>query len=186
MTTADGRPVVGGRVAVIGADPQGLMMLKALREDGYNVTAYERRDRVGGLWAYTENTSYTTALQSTRANIRKFTCASRTTQFHIADTDEGPDAAACRSGLIGYNTHMTPQELQEFMQESNAKYFDLLKDISFCREVQEYPAERRTWLLDIESTEDGKSETVQYGKVAFCTGPQHKAVAPTFEDQDKF
>lgn len=44
-------------------------MLKALHEDGYTVTAYERRDRVGGLWAYTENTAYTTALQSMLARI---------------------------------------------------------------------------------------------------------------------
>jgi len=35
------------------------------REDGYNVTAYERRDKVGGLRAYMDNTCHTAALQST-------------------------------------------------------------------------------------------------------------------------
>ncbi|KAK5662305.1 hypothetical protein OQA88_8211 [Cercophora sp. LCS_1] len=44
------------RVAVIGAGPSGLTMLKALREDGFTVTLY------------------TTALPITQANISKFTC----------------------------------------------------------------------------------------------------------------
>ena len=42
--------------------PTGLTMLKTLREDGFDVTLYERRSQVGGLWAYTENPAYTTAL----------------------------------------------------------------------------------------------------------------------------
>ena len=37
-------------------------MLKTLREDGFKVTCYERRQQVGGLWAYTEDTSMTSAL----------------------------------------------------------------------------------------------------------------------------
>jgi dimethylaniline monooxygenase (N-oxide forming) len=42
----------------------GLSTLKTLREDGYKVTGFERRERVGGLWAYTDNTSMTSALKS--------------------------------------------------------------------------------------------------------------------------
>jgi cation diffusion facilitator CzcD-associated flavoprotein CzcO len=42
--------------------PTGLTILKTLREDGFDVTLYERRSHVGGLWAYSENPSYTTAL----------------------------------------------------------------------------------------------------------------------------
>lgn len=87
---------------------------------------------------------------------------------------------------IGYNTYMTPAELQEFMQDY-AKHFDLLKDIVFCAEVKRTRrnGDDSAWLLDIERA-DGTHETVQYDKVAFCTGPQNKAVIPTFEGQDKF
>lgn len=42
----------------------GLSMLKTLREDGFKVTCYERRSQVGGLWAYTDDKSMTTALPS--------------------------------------------------------------------------------------------------------------------------
>jgi cation diffusion facilitator CzcD-associated flavoprotein CzcO len=39
-------------------------MLKTLREDGFDVTLYERRSQVGGIWAYTNDTSMTTVLPS--------------------------------------------------------------------------------------------------------------------------
>ena len=37
-------------------------MIKTLSEDGFDVTGFDRRERVGGLWAYSENPDYTTAL----------------------------------------------------------------------------------------------------------------------------
>jgi cation diffusion facilitator CzcD-associated flavoprotein CzcO len=37
-------------------------MLKTLREDGFVVTLFERRGKVGGLWSYTDDTSMTTAM----------------------------------------------------------------------------------------------------------------------------
>jgi dimethylaniline monooxygenase (N-oxide forming) len=77
--------------------PSGLSMLKQLREDGFTTALFERRSRVGGLWAYSEDKQNTTALPSrccvavrglcpadglrrltrllgTRANISKFIC----------------------------------------------------------------------------------------------------------------
>jgi len=42
--------------------PTGLSMLKTLRGDGFQVTLFERRKNVGGLWAFSEDPSYTTAL----------------------------------------------------------------------------------------------------------------------------
>lgn len=38
-------------------------MLKQLLEDGFDVTIFERRDKVGGLWAYDANHGWTTALK---------------------------------------------------------------------------------------------------------------------------
>lgn len=38
--------------------PSGLTILKSLREDGFTLTLYKLRSRVGGLWAYTEGTNY--------------------------------------------------------------------------------------------------------------------------------
>jgi dimethylaniline monooxygenase (N-oxide forming) len=38
-------------------------MLKQLLEDGFDVTLFERRDKVGGLWAYDADHGWTTALK---------------------------------------------------------------------------------------------------------------------------
>ncbi|KAK3682287.1 flavin-containing monooxygenase 9 [Podospora appendiculata] len=65
---------VKATVAVTGAGPSGLCMHKTLRADGFCVTLYEWRKNVGGLWAYSDNPAYTTALPVTRANLSKFTC----------------------------------------------------------------------------------------------------------------
>jgi hypothetical protein len=51
--------------------PTGLTMLKTLREDGFAATLYERRGQVGGLWAYSENPTYTTALAGESAPIKQ-------------------------------------------------------------------------------------------------------------------
>ena len=52
--------------------PAGLTALKSLREEGFNATAFERRDKVGGLWSYSNNTTFTTVLDEMVCNISKF------------------------------------------------------------------------------------------------------------------
>lgn len=55
------------------------MALKNLREQGFNAVAFERRESVGGLWAYSDNTDYTTALDDTTVNVSKFVVSSKQT-----------------------------------------------------------------------------------------------------------
>ncbi|KAK3942658.1 flavin-containing monooxygenase 9 [Diplogelasinospora grovesii] len=164
------RAMEKARVAVIGAGPSGLSMLKQLREDGFKVTLYERRNRVGGLWAYTENPAYTTALPITRANLSKFTCGF--SDFPIPDK---------------YQIYMQPHEFQEYM-ESYAHHFDLLKDIVFEATVSKVRRSdaNDSWLIDVADKKNGKTETAEFDRVAFCNGYQTKAEVPTFEGQDKF
>jgi dimethylaniline monooxygenase (N-oxide forming) len=80
---------------------------------------------------------------------------------------------------------MQPHHFQEYM-EDYAKNFDLIKDIVFGASVKQ--ARRNDantgWLVDVEK--DGVLETVEFDKVAFCSGYQTKAVIPTFEGQDLF
>jgi NADPH-dependent 2,4-dienoyl-CoA reductase/sulfur reductase-like enzyme len=44
------------------AGPSGLAALKNLREEGFSVTVFERRDSIGGVWAYTDDVDMTTTL----------------------------------------------------------------------------------------------------------------------------
>lgn len=46
--------------------------MKNLRDEGFDAVAFERRGEVGGLWSYSSNTAFTTALGDTLCNISKF------------------------------------------------------------------------------------------------------------------
>jgi hypothetical protein len=80
---------------------------------------------------------------------------------------------------------MNPHHFQEFMQDY-AKHFDLLKDINFNTSVKRVTRNMAdtTWIVEIER--EGKTEMLEFDKVAFCHGYQTKADLPAFEGQEKF
>ncbi|KAI5461572.1 dimethylaniline monooxygenase 2 [Mariannaea sp. PMI_226] len=155
-------------VAVIGAGPTGLSMLKTLREDGFDATLFERRTRVGGLWSYTEDESMTTALPNTTANISKYTCGF--TDFPMPDH---------------YPPFLSQSEFQEFL-ESYSTHFGLEKHTCLGAAVTkvERSADDTKWRVEI--AKDGNSESREFDKVVCSHGYQTKAKAPTFKGQDEF
>ncbi|KAJ5885164.1 dimethylaniline monooxygenase [Penicillium taxi] len=157
------------KVAVIGAGPTGLSMLKTLTENGFAVTLYERRSQVGGIWAYTKNPSWTTALKSTQANVSKYTCGF--SDFPMPDK---------------YPSHMNVFEWQEYM-EDYARHFDVLKQCVLNTSV--HKVHRNTddtrWVLEL-GREGGKRETAEYDRIAVCNGYETKACVPKFEGQELF
>jgi hypothetical protein len=42
--------------------PSGLAILKNFREEGFTVTVFEKRDRVGGVWSYSDDEKTTSIL----------------------------------------------------------------------------------------------------------------------------
>ncbi|KAI0601207.1 flavin-containing monooxygenase 9 [Biscogniauxia sp. FL1348] len=155
-------------VAVVGAGASGLSMLKTLREDGFRATLYERRNQVGGLWAYSEDPTMTSALRITTANISKYTCGM--SDFPIPDK---------------YPHYMSQRDFQEYM-ESYAEHFDLFKDIVFNASLKRVSRNKEDtkWLLEV--VVDGELREFEYDKVALCHGYQTKAVMPVLEGRDKF
>lgn len=39
------------RACVVGAGPAGIVSAKVLIEDGFNVTVFDKYERVGGIWS---------------------------------------------------------------------------------------------------------------------------------------
>lgn len=155
-------------VAVIGAGSSGLSMLKTLREDGFRTTCYERRSQVGGLWAYTDDKSMTTALPSTTANISKYTCGM--SDFPMPDK---------------YPHYLSQEQFWEYI-ESYAKHFDMHKDIVFNASVKAVSRNKDDSKWRLHAIIDGESRVEEYDKVAFCHGYQTKANMPVFEGVEKF
>jgi dimethylaniline monooxygenase (N-oxide forming) len=56
--------------AVVGLGASGLVALKNLKEQGFEVTGFERNSYIGGLWKYSEN-DQTSVLDTTIVNISK-------------------------------------------------------------------------------------------------------------------
>lgn len=155
-------------VAVVGTGPSGLSMLKTLREDGFSVTAFERRSRVGGIWAVADNSSYTTTLPCTRANISKYTCGF--SDYPIPER---------------YPMFMKAEHFQEFMNDY-AKDFDLHQHIVFNCTVKSVRRNDGDTKWCVETEVDGVTEVREFDKVALCHGYQTRAKQPIFEGQDKF
>jgi dimethylaniline monooxygenase (N-oxide forming) len=57
---------------VVFSGPAGMAALKELRELGFDVTLFERRNDVGGIWTWTEDRSITSALKETQLCNSKF------------------------------------------------------------------------------------------------------------------
>ncbi|RSM10837.1 hypothetical protein CEP52_003322 [Fusarium oligoseptatum] len=89
-----------------------------LREEGFDAVAFERREAVGGLWAYSDDPEYTSALDDTTANISKF--VSGFSDFPIPK--ESPP-------------YLSRRQIHEYF-ESYAKHFELHKHISFDTTVK--------------------------------------------------
>jgi cation diffusion facilitator CzcD-associated flavoprotein CzcO len=79
--------------------PAGMAALKELRELGFDVTLFERRKDMGGIWTWTEDRSITTALKETQLCNSKFGVCS---------------ASAFRDWRTGYANIQTKVGLERF------------------------------------------------------------------------
>ncbi|KAL0933856.1 dimethylaniline monooxygenase 2 [Colletotrichum truncatum] len=155
-------------VAVIGAGPTGLSMLKTLLEDGFDATLFERRSRVGGLWSFTDDKTMTTALPTTNALLSKYTCGF--TDFPMPDK---------------YPPFLMQSQFEEYM-ESYAEHFGLYKHIVFNALVQKVVRNDDGSKWQVEMIRSGMPDVQQFDKVVFCHGYQTKKKMPSYEGQDMF
>jgi len=78
------------KAAVIGAGPLGLLATKNLLEEGFDVTTYDKRSYVGGLWKHSAENA-TTVTPNTVFNSSRYRCAF--TDFPFPDdVDDYPTA----------------------------------------------------------------------------------------------
>src|SRR5215204_7410211 len=88
----------GPRVCVIGAGIAGLVTAKVLRQDGFDVSVFEKLPSIGGVWASART------YPGLRTNSTRDTYAF--SDFPYPDTaDEYPTAAQVRQYLDDYVEH---------------------------------------------------------------------------------
>ena len=85
LVMASQNSVIGNRVCVVGAGMIGLVATKNLLEQGLEVTTFERNGYVGGTWHASLDTTQTSALPITTANVSKQSV--RPVQFVLAELE---------------------------------------------------------------------------------------------------
>ncbi|KAH3958799.1 hypothetical protein HBH98_202490 [Parastagonospora nodorum] len=124
-------------VAVIGLGAAGLVALKNLKEQGFDVTGFERNDYIGGLWKYAED-DRTSVLNTTVANISKERGCF--TDFPYSNSVPSyPTAAQVHQYLVSYAEH--------FNLEPHFRLSVSIQEISF-------DSDRQQWVVRIAKHND--------------------------------
>lgn len=159
------------RVAVIGAGPTGLMALKNLKEDGFDVTGFDARAYVGGLWRYSTDESLSAA-ENTVFNSSIYRSAASDFPFPEG-TDDFP----------------TSGQMYRYL-ESYCDHFGLREHIKLNTRVRGIRRDGKEWVIDIETSSISESNererSESFDKVLIATGSFTKPKYPEIEGIDLF
>ncbi|KIW41395.1 uncharacterized protein PV06_06957 [Exophiala oligosperma] len=156
-------------VAVIGCGAQGLVTVKNLLEQGFDVTGFERNDYIGGIWHYS-TLHHVSALSSTVVNIsRERGCF---TDFAFPP---------------GTNSHPTAAEVDQYLN-SYADAFDLRQHLRLSTNVQsvERDEANNCWRLTVRFPNTQKPEVLTFDKLIIANGPHNKPVMPELPGRELF
>ncbi|CRK39583.1 hypothetical protein BN1708_007998 [Verticillium longisporum] len=165
VSPSKGRPT-NPKVAVIGAGPAGLASLKELRGVGFDVTVYERRSDVGGIFTFDADTSITSATPWTRSQLSKYVCPM--TDFPFPN---------------GMSVHVSSKEWSEYYRQY-AKHFKLYEHIVFDTTIEVIKRDeiKSKWMVHIK----GEIEPQVFDRVVFSSGSETVAMHPKIDDVHKF
>ena len=138
-------------VAVIGAGPLGLMAVKNLKEEGFEVTAYETRAWVGGLWKPSPDDGLS-ALNSTVFNTSAYRAA-------ISDYPL-PEGAS---------DFPTASEIQQYF-EGYCDKFALKRHINFDTKVRTMKRHGDKWELEVFQLKESTTRVEYFDKVVVASG----------------
>lgn len=154
------------RVAVIGAGPCGLMALKNLKEEGFDVTVFEARDWIGGIWQYSTDSALSVA-ESTIFNSSRFRSSISDYPFDD-DVDDFPTWQQMHRYLKGY-----------------CDQFDLHRHIQLGTRVTNLSRDKGRWVVDVAS-KDGPVRHEKFDKVIVAIGTFVKPKTPKILGIEKF
>ncbi|KAJ9614092.1 hypothetical protein H2200_002228 [Cladophialophora chaetospira] len=156
-------------VAVIGLGAQGLVTVKNLLEQGFDVTGFDRNDYVGGIWHYSAE-HHISALPTTVVNVSRER-ASFTDFAFAPGTDSYPSSAQIDKYL---NDYADAFNLRPHLQLST-KIHAMERDDGQC-----------CWHVTIAGSTSSELEKRRFDKVVIATGPHNKPVMPELPNLEAF
>lgn len=157
------------RVAVIGLGAQGLVALKNLLEEGFDVTGFEKNDFVGGIWHYSAETRVS-VLPTTVVNASK----------ERACFSDFPYPDECDS-------YPTSAEIDRYLKDY-CHHFKLWPHIRTGTAVEAVDRENTNnkWILHARPNDLEKARRLSFDKVVVAMGPHNIPIEPAIQDRDKF
>ncbi|PLB48451.1 dimethylaniline monooxygenase 3 [Aspergillus steynii IBT 23096] len=159
----------GPSVAVLGLGALGLVAMKNMREEGFNVTGFDRNPYVGGLWHYSEGSNIS-VLQSTVSNGSKHRGCF--TDFPFPDeTPDFPRAADMAKYLVSY-----------------AEHFGLMPHAQLSTNIHraEYIEKTNNWEVETSPVAGGPRVVARFDKVIYAMGPDQIPNIPQVPGIEKF
>jgi dimethylaniline monooxygenase (N-oxide forming) len=172
------------KVAVIGAGVCGLPAIKSSLEMGFDVVCFERRDGVGGLWNYSEDTNQTDGLANDSLG--------RVMPFTVTNLSKE---------TLSYSDFLVPREFPQFLPHTKyleylrmyAEHFRLTDHIRFhtdvtcvrqATDIDQSNAGR--WVVISNNLQTGSTSTEFYDAVLVCVGHDGVKYMPQFEGLQDF
>ena len=154
------------KVAVIGAGPSGITAIKNFIDEGFDVTAFERCDGVGGNWRFNDPSGHSSVFETTHIISSKYT------SFY--EDYPLPDDAS------DYPSH---RELLSYF-DGYAERFDIKKNIKFGTEVlscKQLPSGR--WLLKYKHLDGNEEIALEFDALVVCNGHHHVPRYPQYKGE---
>ncbi|ETR98328.1 FAD/NAD(P)-binding domain-containing protein [Trichoderma reesei RUT C-30] len=153
------------RVAVIGLGAMGIVAVKNLLEEGFDVVGFERSSYSGGLWHFTEDEDTLSIIESTAVNV----------SIDRASYTDFPFP-------VGTPTFCTAKHVQDYL-EAYVDHFHLRPHFRLSTVVTSISRDQDSgrWRVNIE-----EQPSEWFDKVVVATGPHIKPMMPAFEGADLF
>ncbi|XP_058169963.1 senecionine N-oxygenase-like [Anopheles ziemanni] len=167
------------RYCIIGAGASGICSAKTALDAGGRVTVYERTDRIGGTWVYTEDVGtdrYGLPVHSSMYEGLKTNLPKEIMGFPGYEMPE-QDASYVRS-----------DEVLQFLQDYS-DFYDVTERINFAHLVEEVkPATDGSngWTVRIRNLTDESINTQSFDFVLICNGHYHTPHIPEYVGRENF
>lgn len=157
------------KIAVIGLGAQGLVSVKNLVEEGFNVTGFEKNDFVGGIWHYSAETRIS-VLPTTVANASKQRSCFSDFPFPD-DCDSYPTSAEIDLYLNDYCHHF--------------KLWPHLRLGTFIERVARNEKAEK-WEIHARRFNSQEVDVLSFDKLIIALGPHGKPIEPAIHGRHQF
>jgi hypothetical protein len=151
------------KVAIIGAGPSGITAIKNFADQGFEVTAFDRCEGVGGNWRFNDPSGHSSVFENTHLISSKYT--SFYEDFPLPDST--PDYPSHKELLSYFNAY--------------TDNFDIRKLIKFNTEVtncKKIDGDR--WKVEWNTLGSDEKNIGEYDALVVCNGHHHKPRYPDY------